>query len=590
MAVRERALTRTGQPQGLLRLREGPFATNSIVWTASNPHTDIGPRNATPIYNGAAAPMVGTDGPAVRHTTTNGSDSIVFAAPAGAENGFSVVLRFMLESSSATTLFNSLNEATTLGAIQIRTNGANLQFVSRDSAVRFSSAGVPLVVGRWHTVAFRCGVFPTAEAGRLSGRMWIDGVYVGTYDSTTTFSLVKGDFAIACGRYASDVAQSRPHQISLAAIAFDSAPDEFLQWASANPYEALFQPDDTPVFYSLGGGSGQTVSVPSGSLTLTGQTPTVVATANQSIVVPAGSLTLSGLTPVVTVGDAKTVAVPEASLTLSGLTPTVTATDNKTVEVPAAALALSGQTPTVFASDFKLVAVPAASLSLTAYAPTVVSDGSQIVQVPKASLNLTAYAPTVSALAPILVSVPVASLTLSGLVPTVVTPVTVAVSKATLNLTAFAPTVQAGSAVAVSVPVASLNLYAYAPEVFGDIVRTGGGGSRASNKKKKKRKARAVTPELQLYDVVEEAKEVTPVLESLADVKQQLSEQLAELKQEVVEVTETVEEAVEVNKLDEIHQMMTAMVSQLTTQTLEIQSLKKQIRDLEEVVILVVNS
>jgi len=46
------------------------------------------------------------------------------------------------------------------------------------------------------------------------------------------------------------------------------------------------------------------VSVPVGSLTLTGFAPTAVATANQKVAVPKGSLTLTGFAPTVSIGDA----------------------------------------------------------------------------------------------------------------------------------------------------------------------------------------------------------------------------------------------------------------------------------------------
>lgn len=70
-------------------------------------------------------------------------------------------------------------------------------------------------------------------------------------------------------------------------------------------------------------GGGTTVSVPAGSLTLTGLAPTVTATANVSIDVPAGSLTLTGNAPTVQTTANAEIAVPSGSLTLTGYAPEV---------------------------------------------------------------------------------------------------------------------------------------------------------------------------------------------------------------------------------------------------------------------------
>lgn len=247
-----RSLRRPGG--ALLRLRRGtPFARNSTVWTGQNPYVDIGDRSAPVAYSGNAGLVLSEGSPVARHTTTTGADALTFGSPSGIDNGFAGVIRFKLENSSQTTIFNSLNEATTSGATHLRTNGTNLQFVSRDAAVRFTSSGVVLRVGRWHTVAFRQGVFPPETAGRSGGAMWIDGKAVGRWDTASTTPLVNGVFAVACGRYASDSAQSQPHQVSLAAFAFDSASDADLLEASADPFAFIF--GNPRIFVPMGAAS-----------------------------------------------------------------------------------------------------------------------------------------------------------------------------------------------------------------------------------------------------------------------------------------------------------------------------------------------
>lgn len=197
------------------------------------------------------------------------------------------------------------------------------------------------------------------------------------------------------------------------------------------------------VDYTAAGG-GTTVSVPAGSLTLSGKVPTVIATANQTVAVPAGSLALTGLAP--TVLTPVTVAVPAGSLSLTTQTPIVTATANQNI------------------------AVPAGSLTLTAQTPTVVTSGSQVVDVPAGSLTLTGYAPTVIATANVTVSVPTGNLVLTANAPLVQTPILVAVPTGQLALSAQTPLVVATTNVVIDVPSGALTLSPLAPEVLGEVV------------------------------------------------------------------------------------------------------------------------
>lgn len=147
------------------------------------------------------------------------------------------------------------------------------------------------------------------------------------------------------------------------------------------------------VFVQAAAGGGVTVTPPAGSLTLSGQTPTVTATANQFVTPPAGSLSLSGKVP--TVLTPNTIAVPAGSLSLTGLVPTVTIGTNITVSPPAGSLSLTGNAPTVAVSDNKTVAPPAGSLSLTGLVPTVAVTQNVLISVPLATLSLAALTPTV---------------------------------------------------------------------------------------------------------------------------------------------------------------------------------------------------
>lgn len=145
--------------------------------------------------------------------------------------------------------------------------------------------------------------------------------------------------------------------------------------------------------------SGTTVSVPLGTLTLTGFAPTVTTTANQTVAVPVGALTLTGFAPTVTASDHKTVAVPAGSLTLTGFAPTVSVapvSSDVTVNVPLGTLTLTGFAPTIAVSDNKTVSVPLGQITLTGFAPTVTATQNVTVNIPTGQLTLTGFAPTVT--------------------------------------------------------------------------------------------------------------------------------------------------------------------------------------------------
>jgi hypothetical protein len=92
---------------------------------------------------------------------------------------------------------------------------------------------------------------------------------------------------------------------------------------------------------------GNTIAVPLGTLTLTGQVPTIVQSANNVIAVPLGTLTLTGQTPTVVQSANQIVNVPLGTLTLTGQTPTIIQTANNVIAVPLATLVMAGLAPTI---------------------------------------------------------------------------------------------------------------------------------------------------------------------------------------------------------------------------------------------------
>jgi hypothetical protein len=218
--------------------------------------------------------------------------------------------------------------------------------------------------------------------------------------------------------------------------------------------------------------AGNTIAVPAGSLTLTGNAPTVATTAHNYIDVPAGALSLTGFAPTVTASDHQTVAVPAGSLTLTANAPTIVVSEHQTIAVPAGTLSLTGIAPTIAVTDHQTIEVPAGTLSLTGLAPTIAVTAHQYIAVPAGSLTLTGFAPTIQNGANLIIDVPAGAITMTGLAPTinVTAHQYIDVPAGALSLTGFAPTVTASNHQTVSVPLAALTLTGYAPNVTTGVV------------------------------------------------------------------------------------------------------------------------
>jgi hypothetical protein len=195
---------------------------------------------------------------------------------------------------------------------------------------------------------------------------------------------------------------------------------------------------------AAGGGGGNTIAVPAGSLTMTGFAPTVATTANNVIAVPLATMTLTGNAPTVTATQNNLIEVPAGSLTMTGFAPSVQVGGNQSISVPLGTLTMTGLTPTVTATNHQTVAVPAGSLSLTGFAPTVIASANNVIAVPAGSLTINGFAPTVAVSDHNLIAVPLG----------------------TLTMTAIAPSVQASGPQVIDVPLGALTITVYAPTVI----------------------------------------------------------------------------------------------------------------------------
>lgn len=118
------------------------------------------------------------------------------------------------------------------------------------------------------------------------------------------------------------------------------------------------------------------ISVPAGSVTLTGYAPTVSTDSNVTVDVPVGTVTVTGFAPAVDTGAGTSVniSVPLGTITLTGNVPTVSVTDHQAVSVPLGTITATGYAPTVQAGSSASVSVPLGAIVLTGYAPSVSGD------------------------------------------------------------------------------------------------------------------------------------------------------------------------------------------------------------------------
>lgn len=203
------------------------------------------------------------------------------------------------------------------------------------------------------------------------------------------------------------------------------------------------------------------IEIPVGSLELTGYAPTVEAIANIDITVPVGTLEITGYAP--TIATPTDVEVPVGSLEITGYAPTVAVTENVGVEIPVGTLEITGYAPTVATPTD--VEIPVGSLEITGYAPDVEALAGLTITVPLGVLEITGYAPTVTVTEHVDIEVPVAALTLTGYAPTVVAGagIDIEVPAGVLEITGYAPIVGVG--VTVNVPLGLLEIAGYAPTV-----------------------------------------------------------------------------------------------------------------------------
>ena len=169
-------------------------------------------------------------------------------------------------------------------------------------------------------------------------------------------------------------------------------------------------------FTTAAAGSSVNITVPVGSVSITGFAVTVEVSDNQAVDVPVGAVTVTGFAPTISVSDAIEIDVPAGSVAVTGFAPTVIATDNKEVTVPTGSVTFTGLAPSVNIGNPVTIEVPTGSVSVTGFAPTVDVSENVAIEVPTGSVSVTGYAPTVGFSAT--VEVPTGSVSIIGYAPT----------------------------------------------------------------------------------------------------------------------------------------------------------------------------
>jgi hypothetical protein len=234
-----------------------------------------------------------------------------------------------------------------------------------------------------------------------------------------------------------------------------------------------------------------------GSLTLTGQAPTVSISDNESgritwaslsvpvsnavvVQTPAGSLTLTGAAPTVAL-TTDTYLYPDAgSLALTGLVPTLAVTAHQWITPDVGSLVLTGQAPSIAAGDNVLATPDFASLTLTGQSPSVVMEewgrvawasisvpvlSTTLAQPANASLTITGQTPSLAVTQHVFIEPGAGSLVITGQAPSIGGDVVISPSFGELSLTGQVPSVAATANQVVTPSSASLALTGQAPAV-----------------------------------------------------------------------------------------------------------------------------
>lgn len=185
------------------------------------------------------------------HNGTSGVNYTSLGTPTLVDGQFTVAVRFWIAGANQTTVFNSRNNDTTTGALQIRISTAGaLEILSRGVASQITVAGA-IQPGRWYTVVVRRGRPADGSGGTADHKVWIDGALAGRSSGSGTGN--HGEFAVAGGSTNAASAQTNTHWVSFAAVIPRPTADHVCAALSADPWLLVRPANDDAFVVSAGG-------------------------------------------------------------------------------------------------------------------------------------------------------------------------------------------------------------------------------------------------------------------------------------------------------------------------------------------------
>lgn len=285
---------RTTQPLSQVPLLDSVWSKDGLVWAGSSIYTTqgrlqggVGPSFTGSFSSTQLGREITSDGPALRRGTSYGDHLAYFPGTVSSNGCCSVVLRFLYtKSGTAYQIWASANNYTVAGCLYVEILATGeVRFLLRGHGALTTSALVT-APNTWYTLAFRVGRSPPEGTGVRDIVAYLDGIHLleTTPDSSTSPFVQTGGQSIVQGRDSTFA--------SLFTVTHAGVDKESLQNLSRNPWQ-LFEPDDTPVFYSLGGAAAELAADATAAVSASGAITTGIPLAGAALLSSASTGSLS---------------------------------------------------------------------------------------------------------------------------------------------------------------------------------------------------------------------------------------------------------------------------------------------------------
>lgn len=239
-----------------------------------------------------------------------------------------------------------------------------LWYTARNGGAYSNYSSVPTLTARQYYL------FSTRQEASGYSTLFVNGKKYVTAGSVGTNPIIATQMDSTSGFSAA------ARQISLRALCLSRLSDDEIVNLHQSVWDGVFAPRSIYIPISTGGGTNTAINPAAGSVTITGQVPTIDRTANQAVTPSAGSLTITGYAPTITASSGTDISPAAGSLTITGQVPTVSQSAHQSVSPAAGSITVSGYAPSItVASASREVTPNAGSLTIIGYAPTIVNSG-----------------------------------------------------------------------------------------------------------------------------------------------------------------------------------------------------------------------